>query len=67
MTEVRRIYQSLRYRAERGSQEWSEFDELWRHHSEVEKTVFLLPVAEQERILEEYPKLAHQLKAKYGR
>lgn len=66
VTSVRLIYQSLRHRAERESEEWSEFDRLWRHHSEVEKTVSLLSQAEQDQILEEYPKLAAQLRAEYG-
>jgi hypothetical protein len=66
VTSVRLIYQSLRHRSERGSQAWSEFDRLWRHHSEVEKTVSLMSTAEQDHILEEYPKLAAHLKAEHG-
>lgn len=66
VTSVRLIYQSLRHRAERGSEAWSEFDRLWRHHSEVEKTVSQLSTAEQDQILEEYPKLAARIRAEYG-
>lgn len=66
VTGVRLIYQSLRHRAERGSEQWQEFDRLWRYHSEVEKTVSLLSPAEQDQILEEYPKLAAQIRAEYG-
>jgi hypothetical protein len=66
VTNVRLIYQSLRHRSPRGSQEWSEFDRLWRYHSEVEKTVSQLSTAEQDQILEQYPKLAAQLRAEYG-
>ncbi|MEU3016609.1 MULTISPECIES: hypothetical protein [unclassified Nocardiopsis] len=65
VTEVRLIYQGLRHRAQRGSLEWGEFDRLWRYHGEVEKTVSRFTAAEQDQILEEYPRLAARLRAEY--
>ena len=66
VADVRRIYQALRHRAERGSAQWQEFDRLWRYHGEVEKTVSQLSTAEQDQILQDYPRLAAQLRAQHG-
>ncbi|WP_041561859.1 hypothetical protein [Nocardiopsis alba] len=59
-------YQLLAARAEDGSDERREFDRLQDHYMAIERNLMDLSREEEDRILEEYPKLVERLEREYG-
>ncbi|MET9708637.1 hypothetical protein ACFYOC_19575 [Nocardiopsis alba] len=59
-------YQLLAARAEDGSAERREFDRLQDHYMAIERNLMDLSREEEDRILEEYPKLVERLERENG-
>jgi hypothetical protein len=59
-------YQLLRHRAEKGTPEYQEFDQQRRYYVQVGKRLGSLTREEQDRILEEYPRLVARLEKEHG-
>jgi hypothetical protein len=58
-------YRLLRHRAEKGTPEYQEFDQRRRYYVQVGKRLGSLTREEQDRILEEYPRLVARLEEEH--
>lgn len=63
---VQRLYSRLSQMAEEGSPEQEHFERQWDYYLQVGKSLGSLTREEQDRVLEEYPRLVAQLEAEHG-